>query len=601
MTSASTTPGNTFVNAVGMNYVSSTQNHTLLRRSDQWRRASGGTNEIWPAANGIYVASTASRRISNPTMLTTSAQFATGDRSQFALHIRNGRRHEPRHHQLRVNDAQTTPASSKLFYMPIAGGTPTQMSMPSGVTLDFATLPTTAAAIATSSTPARKFCTSRFKRQKRQRRRNHPHHPTRLGAPTGGQFYERRQQFLQARHQRSGKGLPPQAWRSMSYHCALQQASATTHATEQSTNISLATASSIPTSTAPNLAGFADADHKQYVSFFERNRERRSPHVQRHHQQDRERHRDRLQSFNLAPSETLTFTRQQRTTRITRPQLARCVTTRGWRQSDQLHPAATTRRAHFDLDRQRRRDRQQQAQNVATTTLTIDAVNDPAVSVGGQDGQLHRAGNGGGDRTDFDHDRSGQPQPQRRSRPPSVPDSSTAICSISPGRTALQRAATAPRSVLSADRRGPLVPATRPHCARSPVLRAATSLKPRCGYVAHDRLYVVNDGLLGATRPSTSTVNVTAVNESAGGLGQRNNRLHRTWRSRNADAAITASDVDNQTLADAMLRSPAACSPTARSTSPTRTASPAATTAPPALLGLTGTATLRAPPGALAS
>jgi hypothetical protein len=137
LTSASTTPGNTFVNVVGMNYIPSTQK---LYYVDQTNGVaySGGSNETWPATNGIFVIDTTAAN-PQPTRLTTTAQFPAGDTSN--SNYMSGLVVDTAKSLIyfTVNDAQTTTASSKLFYMPITGGTATQMSMPSGVTLDFAT------------------------------------------------------------------------------------------------------------------------------------------------------------------------------------------------------------------------------------------------------------------------------------------------------------------------------------------------------------------------------------------------------------------------------------------------------------------------------
>ena len=86
----------------------------------------------WAQRNGIYVVSTAGNSTSGeptPVQLSLSSQFADGDNNNYI-------------EGLAINEAQgiiyfavnnASNSTSKLYYMSIAGGTATQMTLPGGV------------------------------------------------------------------------------------------------------------------------------------------------------------------------------------------------------------------------------------------------------------------------------------------------------------------------------------------------------------------------------------------------------------------------------------------------------------------------------------
>lgn len=136
LTSAQTTPGNTFVNAVGMNYVLSTKKLYYIDQTNG-HAFNGGANETWPATNGIFVIDMTLPFPQQPAQLTSSTSFPAGDNTRyisgFAVDTAKGLIY------FTATNPTTSPASSKLYYIPIGGGAETLMSMPAGVTFDFAT------------------------------------------------------------------------------------------------------------------------------------------------------------------------------------------------------------------------------------------------------------------------------------------------------------------------------------------------------------------------------------------------------------------------------------------------------------------------------
>ena len=538
LTSASTTPGNTFVNAVGMNYVSSTQN---LYYVDQTNGVAfnGGTNEIWPATNGIYVVSTASQN-QHPTMLTTSAQFPAGDTTN--SHYISGMAVDTAKGIIyfTVNDAQTTPASSKLFYMPIAGGTATQMSMPSGVTLDFATYFDNGSNSLVLDPSAQILYIS-------------------LQTPSGSASENARiiQLVLSADGHSFTSGsnnffkldtndLLGSSATGMAFDVVpvLSVTGATTHATEQSTNVSLATASSITDVDGTNLAGFAvqitggtfssneTSVNDDHLTFNGTTSGTVSGTVIAY-------------SFS-APSETLTFTGndtfahyqtalagvQYNTTGDNPTNYGNNATrTLTWTASDGVTVSNAT-------------------QNVATTTLTIDAVNDPpSVSAGGTVGYTEQG-------------TAAAIAPTLTTTDPDNLNLNGAVVSISSGFfngdmlnftnqngiTGSYNSATGVLTLI-----GAVTIANYQTALRSITFSSSSHNPTNLGADTSRTIsFVVNDGLLDSTT-STSTVNVTAVNDppvvSASGTVAYTERGAATV----LDAAITASDVDNQTLAGATV------------------------------------------------
>ncbi|HEY4941733.1 MAG TPA: Ig-like domain-containing protein, partial [Rhizomicrobium sp.] len=124
-------------NIVAMQYDLQNGNLYFVDQSNGHSFAFGsGTN--WNATNGVYVVSTTGSvgggTAPTPTQLSLNSQFAAGDNNNYiegvALNEAQGIIY------LAVNNASNS--TSKLFWMPIAGGTATQMSMPGGVTLGFA-------------------------------------------------------------------------------------------------------------------------------------------------------------------------------------------------------------------------------------------------------------------------------------------------------------------------------------------------------------------------------------------------------------------------------------------------------------------------------
>jgi VCBS repeat-containing protein len=99
--------------------------------------SAGGSGFNWNATNGVYVVSTSGSvgggTAPTPTLLTLNSQFAAGDNNNYiegmTINEAQGLIY------LAVNNASNS--TSKLFWMPIAGGTATQMSLPSGVNAFF--------------------------------------------------------------------------------------------------------------------------------------------------------------------------------------------------------------------------------------------------------------------------------------------------------------------------------------------------------------------------------------------------------------------------------------------------------------------------------
>ncbi len=127
--------GGKYTNAVGMYYDVSTDKIYYIDQTN------GASVSGWPVTNGLYVVSGTSGSVGGgtaptPVQLTTNAQFpaTAGDGSHYISGFA-------------VDDAKgliyftvntPSPKSTTIYYMPIAGGTATSMSLPAGVTLTLA-------------------------------------------------------------------------------------------------------------------------------------------------------------------------------------------------------------------------------------------------------------------------------------------------------------------------------------------------------------------------------------------------------------------------------------------------------------------------------
>ncbi|HEY1710276.1 MAG TPA: Ig-like domain-containing protein, partial [Rhizomicrobium sp.] len=129
--------GGPFSNIVGMQY--DMQNGKLYY-IDQTNSYPGGTGSgtTWHQTNGLYVISTSGSvgagTQPTPTQLSLNSQFAAGDNNNYIAGFA-------------LNEAQgiiyfaadnASNSTSKLYWMPITGGTATLMNMPAGVTLGLA-------------------------------------------------------------------------------------------------------------------------------------------------------------------------------------------------------------------------------------------------------------------------------------------------------------------------------------------------------------------------------------------------------------------------------------------------------------------------------
>jgi VCBS repeat-containing protein len=127
--------GVNFTNPIAMQY--DMQNGNLYY-VDQTNGTSfnGGSGATWQATNGIYVVSTTGTvgggTAPTPTLLSLNSQFAAGDNNNYI-------------EGLALNEAQNiiyfcvnnaSNSTSKLYYMPITGGTATQITLPSSFFAD---------------------------------------------------------------------------------------------------------------------------------------------------------------------------------------------------------------------------------------------------------------------------------------------------------------------------------------------------------------------------------------------------------------------------------------------------------------------------------
>jgi VCBS repeat-containing protein len=119
-------------NIIAMQYDMQNGNLYYVDQTNIWAGSTTSTT-AWAQRNGIFVVSSAGNvqagTSPTPTQLSLNSQFAAGDNSNYI-------------EGLAINEAQgliyfavnNGPGStSKLFYMPIAGGTATQMTLPGGV------------------------------------------------------------------------------------------------------------------------------------------------------------------------------------------------------------------------------------------------------------------------------------------------------------------------------------------------------------------------------------------------------------------------------------------------------------------------------------
>ena len=123
-------------NIIAMQYDMQDGNLYYVDQTNIWP-GSSGSGLAWHQTNGIYRVSTTGSVSGTepvPVQLSLNSQFAAGDNNNYieglAINEAQGLIY------FAVNDAATT--TSKLYYMPIAGGTATQMSIPGGVTFIFA-------------------------------------------------------------------------------------------------------------------------------------------------------------------------------------------------------------------------------------------------------------------------------------------------------------------------------------------------------------------------------------------------------------------------------------------------------------------------------
>jgi len=121
--------GVNFTNPIAMQYDMQNGNLYYVDQTNGTSIA-GGSGATWQATNGIYVVSTAGTvgggTAPTPTLLTLNSQFAAGDNNNYieglAINEAQGIIY------FAVNNASTS--TSKLYYMPITGGTATQIALP---------------------------------------------------------------------------------------------------------------------------------------------------------------------------------------------------------------------------------------------------------------------------------------------------------------------------------------------------------------------------------------------------------------------------------------------------------------------------------------